>query len=365
VKNDVESAQFRPVSNIEKEEKMRGTMDRFLKRLLVIGLVSTITLVISTKEPLAAPWTKPISIASGSIGSLHYMIMTGIAGLITRHMGVNTTAEATTWSAANVDLLRKKEVELASCTADAVYDAWQAKGYFEGKPQRFLRLIHSGYITCATTVTRPDSGIKTHADLKGKRFYAWHPTSPFIQRCCNVILEANQLTRENLRLMDVVSTKEAVSALTEGRCDAVLIVGGPPTAAIVELTNTMACSIIPIGDPEVQVMKKKYPFLFPYLLPPNTYKGQTKELLIQGGKTHFVCREDLPDELIYQITKVLMENPGDVGAIHPQAKEVVLKTFFYNPQAPFHPGAIKYYKEVGMWTADMQKVQDQLISAKK
>lgn len=313
----------------------------------------------------AEPWTKPISLGSGSVGSSHYSIMSGVAALITKQLGINATTEATKWSADNVDLLRNKEIEFSSCTSDAVYDAWKGEDYFKGKPQRFIRIIHSGYTSCATTITRADSGIKTHADLKGKRFYAWMPTSPIYQRWCKVILEANGLNKDNLNLMNVVSTPEAVTALTEKRCDAVLIVGSIPTAAVIELTNTIPCRILPIGEKEIKVMKEGYPFVYPLTLPANTYKGQDREMYIQGAKTHIICREDLPDELVYRITKVLMENPKDVGAIHPAAKEIMVKNFFGNIQAPFHPGAIMYYKEIGVWTPQIQKVQDSFFTAKK
>lgn len=345
---------------------METAKKKLLLVLLVIGLLCAMIFTVYTcKEVTAETWTKPISIGSGSIGSSHYVIMTGIAGLITKYMGLSATTEATKWSADNVDLLRNKEIELSSCTADAVYDAWKGEDYFKGKPQKFLRLIHSGYTSCATTVTRADSGIKTHADLKGKRFYAWMPTSPIYQRWCKVILEANHLSRENLTLMNVVSTTEAVTALNERRCDAVLIVGSIPTAAVIEVTNTITSFIIPIGEKEIRVMRERYPFVIPLTLPANTYKGQDKEIFIQGAKTHVICREDLPDELIYRVTKTIMEYPSEVGAIHPAAKEITLKNFFGNIQAPFHPGAIKYYKETGVWTTDMQKIQGEFLSGRK
>jgi TRAP transporter TAXI family solute receptor len=165
--------------------------------------------------------------------------------------------------------------------------------------------------------------------------------------------------------MNVVSTPEAVTALTEKRCDAVLIVGSIPTAAVIELTNMIPCRILPIGEKEIKVMNERYPFVYPLTLPANTYKGQDKEMYIQGAKTHIICREDLPDELVYRVTKALMENPKDVAAIHPAAKEVMIKNFFGNIQAPFHPGAIKYYKEIGVWTPQIQKAQDSFFTAKK
>jgi TRAP transporter TAXI family solute receptor len=313
----------------------------------------------------SAPWTKPISIGSGSIGSSHYVIMSSLSALIKKYMDLSATTEATKWSADNVDLLRNKEIELSSCTSDAVYDAWKGEDYFKGKPQRFIRLIHSGYTSCGTTVARADSNIKIHADLKGKRFYAWMPTSPIYMRWCNLVMEANRLTRQNLTLMNVVSTGEAVTALIEKRCDAALIVGSIPTAGIIEVTNTIPARILPILDTEIKMMKEKYPFVFPLALPANTYKGQDKEIFILGVKTHIICRDDLPDELIYRVTKTIMEHPDEVRAIHPAAKDLMLKGFFQAIQAPFHPGAIQYYKEKGVWTPEVQKVQDEFLAGRR
>lgn len=310
-------------------------------------------------------WSKPISIGSGSIGSSHYVVMSGIAGIITKSTGIQATVEATKWSAANVDLVREKEVELSSCTSDAVYDAWNGYDYFANKPQKFLRLIHSGYTSCGTIVAREDSGIKTAADLKGKRFYAWMPTSPIYLRWCNLTLEANNLTKDNLTLMQVVSTNEALAALTSNRADAALIVGSIPTAAIIEVTNTIPCRIIPVTDREMALMDSKYPFVFPLTLPAGTYKGQDKEMSIYGVKTHIVTNSELPDDLVYRVTKSIMEHPKEVMATHPAAKAVILNEFFVKPQAPFHTGAIKYYKEAGVWKDEHQKIQDKLLATGK
>lgn len=345
---------------------MKTSLSRLLWGITLIGLLNLLSFGGMVGEAAAVePWTKAISIGSGSVGSSHYSIMSGIAPLITKYVGVNATTEATKWSADNVDLLRKEELEFSSCTSDAVYDAWKGEDYFKGKPQRFIRIIHSGYTSCAVAITRADSGIKTHADLKGKRFYAWMPTSPIYQRWCKVIMEGNDLTKQNLTLMNVVSTKEAATALLEKRADAVLIVGSIPTAAVIELTNTIDCRILPIGPKEIKVMNEKYPFVFPLTLPAKTYKGQDEEMYIQGAKTHIITRENLPDELVYRVTKAIMGHPKEVAAIHPAAREIMAKNFFGNIQAPFHPGAIQYYKEVGLWTPQAQKAQDSFFTAKQ
>jgi uncharacterized protein len=345
---------------------MKIRFSHVLWGITLIGLLNLLSVSGIVRDAAAAePWTKPISIGSGAVGSSHYTIMSGVAALITKYVGINATTEATKWSADNIDLLREGELEFSSCTSDAVYDGWRGEDYFKGKPQRYIRIIHSGYTSCAAVIVRADSSIKTHADLKGKRFYAWMPTSPIYQRWCKVILEGNGLTKQNLTLMNVVSTSEASTALLEKRCDAVLIVGSIPTAAIIELTNTIDCRVLPIGPKEIKVMNEKYPFVFPLTLPAKTYKGQDKEMYIQGAKTHIICRENLPDELVYRVTKALMGHPEDVAAIHPAAKELMAKNFFGNIQAPFHPGAIKYYKEIGLWTPQVQKAQDSFFTAKK
>jgi len=353
----------KPKGNIEKEmNKMAKGLKMVLGALLVVGVISSSTFAFAETE---AAWTKPISIGSGSIGSSHYSIMTGMAALLTKYTGLTVTAEATRWSAGNVDLLREHEIELSSVTADAVYDAWNGENYFQGKPQKFLRLVHSGYTSVSSVVAREDSGIKSLSDLKGKRFYAWHPTSPMYQRWCKVILEANGLNRDNLTLMQVVSTKEAVAALIQNRADAALIVGSIPTAAVIEVTNTIPCRIIPFTEKEVKVMDEKYPFVFPIALPANTYKGQDKEIITEGAKTHIMTTSELPDELIYRLTKAMMEHPDAVKAIHPAAKSITIENVFVRTQAPFHPGAVKYYKEAGVWNAEMQKRQEEFLTGKK
>jgi len=329
---------------------------RFLVLSAVLAVILQFTGVVGVVNA-ADKWTKPISIGSGGVGSSHYTIQIGCASLITRYAGISATCEATKWSAANVDLLRQGDIELSSCTSDAVYDAWRGSDYFKGKQQDFVRIYHSGYTSCCVFVTKTNSGIKKAEDLKGKRVYAWKTTSPIMMRWTLATLYAAGLTKEDVTMMDEVSTKEAVTALKEGRCDAALIVGSIPTAAVIELTSTMDCTVLPAPANVQKVLDEQFPFVIQLDLPANTYKGQTKAIKILGCKTHMICHRDLPNDLIYRVTKALMEHPDEVQAIHPAAKSVTLEGVFVKAQAPFHPGAIEYYKEVGAWTDEMEKFQ--------
>lgn len=325
--------------------------------IMVIAIVFHITGFVGS-DVAEGKWTKPISIGSGSVGSSHYTIQTGCADIITRYAGISATCEATKWSAANVDLLRNKKIELSSCTSDAVYDAWIGSDYFKGKQQDFVRIYHTGYTSCCVFVTKAGSGIKKAEDMRGKRVYAWKSTSPIMMRWTLATLYGAGLTKDDVIMMDEVSTKEAVSALKEGRCDASLIVGSIPTSAVIELTSTMDCVVLPAPENVQKVLDEQFPFVTLLDLPANTYKGQTKDIKILGAKTHMICHRALPNDLIYRVTKALMEHPDEVRAIHPAAKTVNLENIFANPQAPYHPGAIEYYKEKGVWTDEMQKFQD-------
>jgi TRAP transporter TAXI family solute receptor len=287
----------------------------------------------------------------------------GFAPIIGKYVDIKASSQAGYMSEANIHLLREGEADLTWATANAVFPAWNGKAPFDW-PQVYLRQIHSGHVGTLTWVTRADSDIKTPADFRGKRIIAWSPTSMAMQGTVESTLWAYGLTKDDIDLVTFTGHKAYLEAFKEKRADAAMSPGAIPTAGLIELFAQVPSRIVPIGDAEMAKIHDKWPYWFGATVPTGTYKGQNEEALIHGILASVLAHKDLPEDLVYEITKALMEHPDEVTAVHPAARYYTLDNFFNNPMAPFHSGSVKYYKEKGVWTPEMEEFQNKLLGKK-
>jgi uncharacterized protein len=272
---------------------------------------------------------KRISIATGGTGGVYYPYGGGIAKIISEHIpGVEATAEATAASVDNLKFIRDGRSDVAFSMADTVEDAALAKGPFSDSPKvpvRSLAVLYTNYLHLATLTT---TGISTVADLKGKVVSTGAPGSG----------------------TEVVAS-QSVDALKDGKIHAFFFTGGLPTAAVLDLTHTpgITARLIP-SDAAVPKMREKYGdgMYYPVVIPKSTY-ALDEDVTVVGVANLLVVSDNMPEQLAYDITRLLFEKQSDLVAIHPQARDLSLATAIVGSPVPFHPGAIKYYTEKNVW----------------
>ncbi len=299
----------------------------------------------------AAQIATRLSIATGGTGGVYYPLGGGIASLISKYVsGVEATAEATAASVDNLKLLHTGHAALGLSGADIASQAFQ--GELKGLKEKVaLRAIASIYSNFMHVVTLESTGIRTVGDLKGKRVSLGAPGSGTEVKGLRV-LEAYGLGVKDLRSHDRLSVVESVGAIKDQKIEAFFWNAGLPTAAILDLAATPGTKIRLVPHPEaVAKMAEKYGrFYFVGMIPKGTYKGVDVDVPVAAETHALYGHERMPEPLAYQVTKVLLEHTTELAGVHSAAKELTLKGAVVGAAVPYHPGAVRYYKEKGVAT---------------
>jgi hypothetical protein len=294
---------------------------------------------------------KRLSIATGGTGGVYYPYGGGIAKIISENLaGVEATAEATAASVDNLKFLRDGRSDIAFSMADTVGDAAMAQGPFKefgSVPARTLAVLYSNYLHL---VTRTDMGIKTVADLKGRVVSTGAPGSG-TEVVAFRVLEALGLNPKADLTTQALGAAQSVDALKDAKVDAFFFTGGLPTAAILDLTHTpgIKALLVPTED-ALPRMRAQYgqSLYYPLIIPKGVY-GTEQDVPVVGIANLLVVSDSMPEQLAYDITRLLFEKQSELVAIHPQARDLSLATAVEGSPVPFHPGAIRYYTEKNAW----------------
>jgi TRAP transporter TAXI family solute receptor len=299
--------------------------------------------------PLHAQTRIGLSVGTAGKGGFFYPLGTGIAAAITRHTsGMEAKPMVTGGAAENMKLLHEGKVQLALAQADVAWSA--AQGKLNGLPDRVpVRTLFGTVSAYMHIVTVENLGISTVADLKGKRVSTGLTGSGTEIKALRV-LEVHGVTPANLRVHDHTDYPEAAQALKEGKLDAFAWDATLPGKAIVDLAATPGIKIrlLSTGDAVAQMLAKYGPFYFAAPIPKGTYPGAEADIPAAAGKTLFVADDRLDESRAYEITKAVLENVPELTAALGAAKEITATSAVLGSSIPFHAGALRYYKEMGI-----------------
>jgi TRAP transporter TAXI family solute receptor len=290
-----------------------------------------------------------LSIATGGSGGVYYPLGGGIAALISRHLaGTEATAEVTSASVDNMKLLHAGKVAIALTGPDIAWDASQGhlKGLEEKVAVRTLLSLYSNYMHI---VALEGSGIRTVADLKGKRVSTGAPGSGTEVKGLRV-MEAYGFTAKDLKSQERLGVAESAGALKDRKIDAFIWDGGLPTAAVLDLAATTGAKmhLITHGDAVAKMTAKYGPLYFVGVIPKGLYRGADHDVSVAAATNLLVVHERMDEKLAYQITKLVLEHTPDLAGVHKAASEITLKSAAIGSPVPFHPGALRYFKEKGV-----------------
>ena len=308
-----------------------------------------LTLLTIFAMPVSAQVKNRLSIATGGTGGVYYPLGGGMAALISKHLpNTEATAEVTTASVDNVKLLHANRIAMAFSLPDTAWDGYsgQIRGFKEKTHIRSLMALYSNFMQI---VAADGAGIKSVADLKGKRVSTGAPGSGVEVKGLRV-LEAYGLTPKDFKSQDRLSAAESAGALKDRKIDAFFWDGGIPTAAILDLAATpgLKISMIPHADAIPKMVARYGPLYFVSNIPKGTYKGIDEDTAVAAATNLLIVNEKMDDSLAYGITKLILEHVPDLVAVHKAASEMSLKNAVVGSPIPFHPGALRYYKEKGV-----------------
>jgi TRAP transporter TAXI family solute receptor len=317
-------------------------------RLLTSMMVAAFTAV-ALAGPAPAQEKRSFSITTGGTGGVYYPLGGGLANLLTKYVpGWSASAEVTGGSVDNLKLLGAGKSELALSMVDAGLDALKGQDKFKGNPVP-VRTLAVLYPNRMHVVSTEATGIKTFADLKGKRVSTGSPGSATEVMAFRVI-EAMGLDKDKDLKRERLGVAESVNALKDGKIQAFFWVGGLPTAAVTDLGATPGVKITMIDHSEaVAKMNQKYgPLYAAAEIPAKTYPGQETPNKIAVVWNVLVTTDKLPDDVAYKIVQVIFEKRAEWGQVHKEALTLDMKNqLLSNTPMPFHPGAIKYFTEKG------------------
>ncbi|HLG28558.1 MAG TPA: TAXI family TRAP transporter solute-binding subunit [Paenisporosarcina sp.] len=284
---------------------------------------------------------KFLSIVTGGTTGTYYALGGTLAQVISDEAGVETTAEVSQASAANMTALKEGKAEIAFVQTDIAYYATAGEFMFEGEAIDSIAAIGALYPETIQLVTTADTGIASYEDLKGKKVSVGAPGSGTFANA-EQLLEIHGMTMEDIEAQNL-DFAESQESLQSGQIDAAFITSGTPTGAVEALNASTEVVIVPVEDAKADELIEKYPYYAKETIPSGTY-GMTEEVPTVSVLAMLAVTKDLPEDLVYDITKAIYENTDKIT--HPKGEYIKAETALDGIDIDVHPGAQKYFDEV-------------------
>ena len=310
-----------------------------------LTLRSTLFAAATLVAPVAAQAADFFSIGSCPVGCTAYTWSAGIADVINKNVeGIEVTAEETKGYVANINLLQAGELEASMATSLSSYEAWAATGPYEGsEPGRILSWMSIAPVGMHI-ITLEGGPINSVEDLKGKRVGMGQPggVSMLDANALMGMVAGEDFEAFRVRLADMVDM------LGDGNIDAALWNGSFPLPPVIKLAAQRDVKLISISDEFFADLNARYPPYFRLSIPGGTYEDVAADTPTYGLANGLVVLADVSEERVYEMTKAIFENLDDLAGVHPAFGRVSKDTVLNGFGAPLHPGALKYYREIGV-----------------
>ena len=292
---------------------------------------------------------KFLSVGTAPPGGAFFVVGGAIAQVVdqnTRTTGWQVSSEATKGTQVNIRRLARNELDFALANAAISYFAVRGEGKWEAKQE--IRTVMTLAPNIALFITPSGSGVNTMADLRGKRVVVG-PAGAGFDHFLRPILQAHGITYDDFTPLHNTQAG-AVDMLADGSAAAAFLGGAVPTASITQASASQDIHFIPFDAAARDALFERYPFFAPAKIPADTYRDQREEYAgMNVGNMHLITRASLDEDTAYAFTKALYENRAEVVKKHPAGRAINPKNIVRDTGTPFHPGAIRYFKEIGIW----------------
>jgi TRAP transporter TAXI family solute receptor len=287
-----------------------------------------------------------INILTGGTSGVYYPLGVALSKVFTDKIkGSRPSVQATKASVENLTLLQQGKGEIAFTLGDSLALAWAGdeEAGFKSKLAK-LRGVSAIYPNYIQVVASKESGIKTLADLKGKRISVGAPKSG-TELNARAILEGAGLSYKDLGKVEYLPFNESVELMKNRQLDATLQSAGLGVASIRDLATSVEIVVVEIP---AAVVDKVGPPYVKVTIPANTYTGQTEAVQTAAVVNYLITHSDVKDEAVYQMTKALYESLSDLVAAHAAARDIKIENAAQGMPIPMHPGAERYLAEKGI-----------------
>ena len=265
-----------------------------------------------------------------------------------RKHGIRCAAPSTAGSTYNIGQVREGELDFGVAQSDWQYHAYNGSDRYKGKAFKKLRAIFSVHPEPIQIIVGKGTGIKSWADLKGKRVNIGNPGSG--QRgTMDFLMKAHGWDKSAFKLATELTSTEQTKALCDGKIDAIFYTVGVPNSGVSIATDGCDAKIIDFTTDVAKKIVKERPYYTWATIPKGTYKTTDKNVTTFGPITTFITSTDVPDDVVYEVVRAVFENLDDFKRLHPAFKNLDPKRMVTDGlSAPLHAGALKYYKEKGL-----------------
>ena len=318
---------------------------RFLGVILIIALIGA-----GWGAVPAEAQPKRISIGTADTGGVYYIYGGGIAKVISANIpNTQATAEVTPGAVDNVKMLQNQSLDFAFTKSDVAAEAIKGVGPFASTGKFPVRAIAVLYADIAHVVV-VSSGINRLEDMKGKRISTSGPGSGH-EMVALKLLEAARVDPLKDFKRERISLIESANAFKDRKIDGFFFATGLPAASMLDLNSTPGLTYKLLNvQPYLKAIVAKHGRIYNEdLIPKATYSKLESDVKTISVPVIFVTGEGMDEKLVYNITKVIFEKKADLVAVHKEARKLELKSAISLAEIPFHAGAIKYYKEKGVW----------------
>jgi len=295
---------------------------------------------------------KRLSLATGGVGGVYYPLGGAMAKIwMDRIPGLTVTAESTGASVVNARLVQKGEAELALIQNDIAKYAYDGVEMFtaDGALGK-LRGMAVLYPEVIQIVTLKETGIKTIADLKGKRVAVGAPGSGTEANARQILELYGFYDASEKKYKDIapefLAFAPASAALKDGKVDAAFLTAGIPTAAVIELAATNNVVILSIDPARAKTLKERWPFYNTFSIPMRTYRGLEDDVPTVSVMAMLMVSADLDGELVYRMLRALFlpDSLKLLCATHTRGCDIDLRKALDGMSIPLHPGAERFFK---------------------
>jgi TRAP transporter TAXI family solute receptor len=321
-------------------------MIKKMAALTVVSLLSICLLFIGSSPVLAGDKTL-LSVATASTGGSWYPAGGAIASIINKYVpGVEASAHPSAASRENIRLIETKRSDLGMVMPDVAYFAQTGTDIYDGKPPAKIAGLFSFWGIDLLIITRAKTDIYKIEDLKGKKV-GFGPPGSGSETMARKILGEYGLTYNDLKAQ-FLSAPEQARALKDNSLDAAMYTIGTPASTFVDLCTLNKCRLIPIEKEMMTKILKKYPYYSSSVIPANAYPQIATDTPALKWLGIVVVSEDMDTDLAYTILKnVSKDHLPEFMQCHAQAKKLTTEGMFEGMSIPWHPGAAKFWKEVG------------------
>jgi len=299
--------------------------------------------------PKSAGGPRFVSVGTAPPGGAFFVVGGALAEVISEKKGDrawNVTSEATMGSQENIRRLARGELDFAVSNAAITYFAVRGEGEWTSK--QAVRSVMTLAPNVAFFLAPTKSGVKSIADFRGKRVVVG-PAGSGMEAFIQPLLAAHGVQYSDFTPLHATQTA-AVDMLADGSAVAAFLGGAVPTASITQACSSQDILFIPFDPAARTELVAKYPFFSPATIPAGIYPNQKDEFAaLDTGSMHFIAGEGTDEELVYQVTRTIYENRETVVAKHAAGRAINPRNVVRQTGTPFHPGAIRYYREIGIW----------------